>query len=173
MDDEKMQFGDEGPDETPLPNQPPWLIALHRFRSMELGTPDNTVTHEWLYDALGIEHPRDETPWAIARVSQLKYADQMVKLTRALLEQDKLALASLPGTGFRVLPASKQVAWAEDQGSRDLYKTMRKWRRRTANVNMEDLNEEQRTAQRDALARVGALQSLVRRSIREPVRMTD
>lgn len=154
MDDNIPNIGDNQP---PIPA---WRLAVEIFRSSEFRS-GHLVPHKWLWDAFGLEQPTSTTPFGVAEKAQLAFLEAFAPFSRELLEEDRIALASVKGHGYRIVPANEQVAWAESEGDRELRKALSRRYRRTAFVNISELGAEERRDRSDALARVGNLKLML------------
>lgn len=147
---------------------PAWKRAIRMFLDAGFKAPD-AVSHDWFRDAMAIDWPSDDAPFALGKAAQVKYVDTYQTFSEVLLVEHKIALASERGFGYRVVQPQKQVSWAEDEGARDLKKALNKQAMRIAYVDTSQLNDEERKQRSDAAARTGRLRSALLRENRRTV----
>lgn len=145
---------------------PAWRHALqmfrqHGFRAGEL------ITHDWLYEAFSIQRPTSSTPKSVADRAELACLGQFNRLADALLNEDKVALTTVRGLGYRVVPPGDQTGWAEAECRAGMAKVLRQSGERIRNVDLTRLTADQRRENADAQARLAALRSVTRQTYRK------
>ena len=79
-----------------------------------------------------------------------------------LLVEEQIALATIRGYGYRVVPPAEQTRWAETEGIEEVKAAARKMGVRLANVDLTELTDERRKENADALTRLSMLRGMVR-----------
>lgn len=134
---------------------PAWKQALVKWRAEGFAYGD-TVSDEWLSEALGVPMVEPDMPAATAQKLELKLLDQFTALSEYLLTEMQMALRRVK-RGYQVLQPKDQSAWAEAECRKVVARELRKAQRRLINVNATMLNAEDRTRNADALARNGQM----------------
>jgi hypothetical protein len=141
---------------------PAWREGLRRFMSAGFNAGDS-IEHQWFYDAFGIDMPTPETPCKDAEKAKLQWLGAFETLREHLLTEHQIALASVRGYGYRVVPPGDQTKWAEGEGMDDIKSAARKMGMRLTNVNLSVLDADRRRENADALARLSMLSGMVKR----------
>jgi hypothetical protein len=150
--------------EMPAQYTPPfWRLAVKNFLDGGFA-PGDIVSFEWLYGQFEIVRPAPDTPLAQAQKAELAFLSAFQSFQEALLADHQIALDSVKGVGYQIIPPARQTAWAEDRGDTELKKALRKRRDRLVNVNMTSLTQGERRQNADALARLGALAGMAQRT---------
>ena len=139
---------------------PAWREGLRRVLAAE-PAPGKTFTHEWLYEAFGIEMPAPETPLKTAERAKMQYLSAFDAMREHLLTEHQIALDNIRGVGYRVVAPEEQTAWAEQDGLVDMRMSMRKMMLRMSNVDLAKLDADHRRQNADALARASMLSGMV------------
>lgn len=150
---------------------PAWRHAVKLFREHGF-RPGEVVSHDWLYDAFAIRKPTPDTPAAEAEKAKLASLAQFERFADALLNEDKVALASVRGLGYRIVPSVEQTGWAEAECRADLAKALRRSGDRIRNVDLARLSADQRRENADAQARLAALRSVTTKTFRKLPNLT-
>jgi hypothetical protein len=140
---------------------PAWREAVKRVIS-EKYTAGDVLDFAWLYDAFLIDRPTPETPLADAQKAELRFLGHFKDFEEALLTEHQIALSNVRGVGYRIVAAGEQTGWAEDQGTQEVKKALRKLRDRLTNVDLLQLNAEQRKQNADALARLAMMAGMTK-----------
>ncbi len=141
---------------------PPWKEGLKRFNEAGYKAGD-VIEREWFYDAFGIEMLKATTPFADAERLRLQFLSAFELLREHLLIEYQVALATIRGFGYRVLPPTEQTKWAETEGMDDIKSAARKMGVRLTNVDLTTLDDGHRKENADALARLSMLRGMVRK----------
>lgn len=148
--------------ETPLKKYPAWKEALERFRLAEFKYGE-IVTHEWLYDALGLTMPDDKTPWQKAKKVQLEYMANVIRFREAVQLEDLLYLETERTLGYKIVPPSEQTAKAMERCSVEMNKVLKQTARTVGNIRTQELSEQQRRENMDARAKISSIAGLTKR----------
>lgn len=147
---------------------PAWREGVRRFLAANHGEGDQ-IEHSWFYEAFGLEMPEPDTPLKEAERTRLQFLSAFEEMRLHLLTEHQVALASVRGFGYRVVPAGQQTRWAETEGIADVKQSMRKMRDRLTNVNMTHLDAGSRQENADSLARLSMLAGFVRKLDKQKV----
>lgn len=144
---------------------PAWRQALLRFRERGFNHGE-IVDLDWLYMVFRIERPTAETTKAASDKAELAFLSQFIPFRDALLAEDQIALTSERGLGYRIVPPKEQTRWAEDEGRAALAKALRQMQERISHVDLVQLTADERVQNANALARVGQMRALMRKTYR-------
>jgi hypothetical protein len=140
---------------------PAWREGLRRFIVAGF-EPGVMILHTWFFAAFDIEEPNADTPFGSAEKAKLAYLGAIERLKAELLATHQIALDSVPGRGYQVVPAGEQTAWAEKEGVAELKTALRKMAGRMTCVDLDKLSSDQRAENADALARLSFLAGAVK-----------
>lgn len=141
---------------------PAWRQAVAKFLDQAF-SPGDILSFEWLHGQFNINMLHDETLWKEAEKSRLAFLGQFKPFETHLLDEHRIALASVRGVGYRVVPASEQTGWAEKEGRNELKRALRKMGRRLTSVDHAQLTNQQRRENADAHARWSMLRGMTQR----------
>jgi hypothetical protein len=141
---------------------PAWKEAFAKFKASKFRY-GAVVTHEWLYDALGLKAPSGKTPWSEAKKVQLEYMENVIKLREAVQLEELLYLESVPGAGYRVVPPNDQTACAMERASERMQKLLRDTARAVGNIRTDELDDQRRRENMDARAKISSIAGLAKR----------
>ncbi|MHC5033451.1 MAG: hypothetical protein ACYTFZ_00220 [Planctomycetota bacterium] len=155
---------DAAPD---LPNRKPVAgeLAADKFhqQATENGwQPGDVVPHGKFESIIGMPLPSPNAPYQLGTRQRLAFANALEAMRRQLLERYQLDLQSVPGKGYRLVPAQEQVGLAQDDWHHKIAKANRKATRRIRNTDVTKLSHRERQEQADALAKIGRLRSMMR-----------
>lgn len=140
----------------------PWRRAMELFFEQKYG-PDDVLSHEWLYEAFGIEQPQAETPNWRAEQSRYAYMTQLALFQKNMLRLHQIdIMENVRGIGYLVLHPGKQVAAAEAASRNAFRKALVKQTDRLLNIDYVKLDHRQRREHADAMARLGFLKAMYR-----------
>lgn len=137
----------------------PWRVAVNAFIK-EGFQPGEPITHAWFHEQLGLTMSGPGTPLKEAQATQFAYLAGMDKIRDALLSEYQIALRSVRGVGYEVVPPYEQTQWAEDAASAEMKKILGTARDRLTNVNAAKLTADQRLENANALARLSMMAGL-------------
>lgn len=140
---------------------PIWRQAIQDFIDAKF-SPGDTVTHDWLYEHFRIDRPRPATPLEIAQKAELQFLSSFKAFEECLLEDYQIALASVRGVGYKLVPPKEQTAWAEKDGYGEIRRAYRRLGSRLSNVDMAQLTVDERKQNADAMARFAMLKTMVK-----------
>lgn len=121
------------------------------------------VTTEWLEAAFGLREARTISEY---QKNELVFLRQVTALRESLLETRKMMLVSEPGVGYRVVLPEEQTRMAMHVRTREIKNAMAKLLREVSNVDLSKLSDAQRKDNADALAKLGALRSTMRKQLK-------
>lgn len=139
---------------------PPWKQAIARFQA-EHFLPGHIILHEWLYETFGIEQPKPDTSLEVAERAKLAWLSQFKEFERVLLTEHQIALRSVVGRGYEVVPAHEQSRWSYREGRHEISKALSRMGKRLVNTNLIQLNGEQRKEHADYLAKFSQLKGML------------
>lgn len=145
-----------------LERYPAWKEALELFRA-ENFPYGHILTHEWLYDAFQIQMPLENTPWRIAKVTQIEYMENVIRFREALQLEDLLYLETEWKVGYRIVSPSEQTARAMALASARMNKALRGAARAVGNIRTQELSEQERRENTDARAKISSIAGLTKR----------
>jgi hypothetical protein len=146
---------------------PAWRQAIKDFLAANF-PPGHVVTFDWLYDAFKLKMPSEATTWGEASKTKLLFLSQFQNFSEHLLSEQTIALASVTGVGYRVLPPGDQTPWAEAEGRAELKRALRKLGRRISHVDRAKLTTGQLRENADAMARYSMLRGMTKQIERQP-----
>jgi len=131
---------------------------------MALGlAPGDLISHEDMWSLLGLVFPSDDAPNKWAKEQELMKVGRFDKLRSALLERKNIDLASVAGYGYRIVPPSEQVGLAMHQTRERMQGKLSRGILRVACVDRSALTDKGRVDQADALAKLEAQRSMLRK----------
>lgn len=87
---------------------PEWKSAVEKF--LRQGFSDGEIlTHDWLFAALLLRKPDNETPYQDAKRTEILFLQRFQKFQRHLLEEHQIDLVSVTGVGYRITPPQEQT----------------------------------------------------------------
>lgn len=149
-----------------LSKYPAWKEALERFRSAleaDEFTYGSIVTHEWLFDALGLQMPDDKTPWAKAKKTQLEFVAQFIRFREAVQLEDLLYLETERSLGYKICAPSEQTQKAMERCSIEMSKALKAAARTVGNIRTQELSDQQKRENMDARAKISSIAGLSKR----------
>jgi len=141
---------------------PPWKQAEHELLQDDI-KPGQIITTEWLEERFGI---KPATTIAQHDKNKLVFLRQFSDLRDSLLENHRLMLRAVIGIGYTVVQPENQTAVALKDRTAEVRRAMVKLAREISHVRTEQLSDEQRKENTDAIAKVGALRGLIRKRLR-------
>ena len=141
---------------------PEWRQAAKSLLAQGL-TPGQLITHEQLRQELGITIPAQGTQEQYKKL-QIKYMQQVSDLRDHLLTMHRIALCSVQGLGYEVLPPNEQTPYAIQQGSKQIEKAINKSLKLMVFVDHTALSSDEQRKNSDALARAATLKSIIAQS---------
>ena len=149
--------------ETPkeLKLYPSWKQAL---ADLELAgiEPGQTIEKEWLEEKFGIETPNTI---ADAERNHALFRTSIWQLRDTLLSKHKLMLRAVGGVGYRVVEPEKQTEQALRDRGGEIARALDKLHCEVKFVRLDALDDTQRKANADALAKVGALLAMSKKQL--------
>ncbi|RUR38557.1 hypothetical protein [Vreelandella populi] len=149
---------------TSLPPQS-WSLkeAVQRFHASGF-TDGDLVTHEWLAWSLALPEPTTATEF---REQQFVALDRVEQFKTALLTQHQIALQSVRGKGYRVVPPAEQARYAAEEASRHIEKGLRRGDQLLSNTRLDALTDDERRRHIDTESRMASLASMASRGRRD------
>jgi hypothetical protein len=139
---------------------PPWREAAARFMAAGFSSGD-TIETCWFYQSLGLEMPRDDTPYKIGERLRLAFVAGFEKLKLHLLSEHNVDLKNILGVGYQWVEPGEQVACSRDDFEHACKKAMTNHLRRSSFVDNDALTDAQRAARTDELARMASLKAIM------------
>jgi hypothetical protein len=148
-------------DNTPVRLYPSWKQALHELEMAGIA-PGQTIEKEWLEEKFGIEPAVSiadfEKNGALFRTS-------IWQLRETLLQKHSLMLRAVAGVGYRVVEPDKQTDTALRDRGEVIARELAKLHDEVTHVRTDALDDAQRKANADAVAKVGMLIGLTRKKL--------
>ena len=143
--------------------KPDIKLAVNAFieRGFNIG---EIIPHEYIIELLGLPQPRGDMPYEQAKVLELAILDTKTRLFHRLLIDHNVAVRSVHGEGYTRVQPNEQVCWSLGAWRDRVAKENVKAKRRVKHINTSAFTTGDHQKQTDALAKVGQLSSLVRRS---------
>ena len=139
---------------------PAWRQAKRDFFAQGF-TLDDVIPFAWFYQAFRIEMPSPETSMQVAERAKLAFLSQFKPFEDALLYDHNVALCSVRGVGYRIVPPHEQTAWAEKSGLSEMKRATKKMGSRMANVDLTKLSSQQRRENSNARAHWGNIKVML------------
>jgi len=127
-------------------------------------THGSIVPREWLEAAFGLKPARTISEH---EKNELVFLRQITALRDALLEGRKMMLVTEPGVGYRVALPEEQTKMSMHLRTKEVKAAMAKMLREVTHVDQSRLTDDQRKENSDALAKLGALRSVVRKQLKQ------
>lgn len=143
---------------------PAWKEAVTAF-IREGFKPSEPVLHSWFFGAFGIIEPDKCGSVNEAQRAQLAYLGNMEALKKELLEEHQIALRSVRGVGYEIVPPTEQTQWAQQEIKAELGKAVRTGRARLINVQLDMLTDEQKKENMDAQAKLSFFKKSARKAL--------
>lgn len=125
--------------------------------------PGQIIPREWLEEAFGL---KPATTIAQYKKNELVFLRQFTELSNSLLKSHSMMLRPVIGVGYRVVPPEKQTAVAVKDRTNEVKRAIRKMVREISHVRLDALTDAQRKENADAIAKAGALGTMVRRQLK-------
>lgn len=139
---------------------PAWRQALQDMADAGMLKPGSVVTREWLTESFGITKPETIPEYERA---QLEFLRQFSELREALLEDHLVMLRPVTGIGYEVVPPEQQTKRAVRDRMLTINREARKLSAELSFVDRAVLTDGARTENSNALAKLGALTSMLGR----------
>jgi hypothetical protein len=134
--------------------------AINQFERDNFRDGD-LVSHEWLKWALDLPEPQGTAEEA--RQAQITRMNRTQDFMQRLLESRQIALESVTGQGYRIVPPNEQAGYAAEVASRHIDKGLRKGRNILSNTRVTQLTAEERRRHDDAAAKMDSFRQMVKR----------
>ena len=144
---------------------PRWREVMKLFIAAGFSIGD-VVTHEWFYKAFELEKPNYDTPNGVAEKTRMEYLAGFTILRQVLLQDHKLDLKSLPGEGYTIIAPGEQTGEAYGDGIKEMRRALRRMARRIVCIKLEELTDNQRRENAEAMAKLAMLRGMVRKTNR-------
>lgn len=141
--------------------QPGWKNALFRIRGGAYTYGDMIPTDE-LRAMLLLHRPEGKITWAQHQKHQLEELQAVTELRTHLLRECNMLLVK-ERHGYRILNPAEQTTYATQEAERELRKVLRDMRDRLVCIAHDKLTDDERKANADALARMGAMRQAFHR----------
>ena len=142
----------------------PWERGYEAIRLASLKHGDK-IAREWLLRHMMLVDPEKCATGAEAKRNQLAILVAIERIKEELLEGHNMALRSVRGEGWEIVPVSEQTAWAMDEVRKDVRRALGCAAKRLSFVDFASLSDEQRKENADALAKLAALRPTMRKQL--------
>ncbi len=140
---------------------PEWKQAVEDF--LAEGINDGEIlTHAWLEARFGMKPLGEDDALTSFEFQgrQFLWLRNLDAFRDELLESHRIFLASVPGKGYRVVPAREQTAVTQEKFEREAKKAYRRAANTLRHVRVEQLSEAQRKENSDAIAKLAMLRGM-------------
>ncbi len=142
---------------------PAWKQAVRDFlQEFKYG---DIVSHEWLADHFSMVLQSEKLSEAEFRARQFEWLSSIEGFKDQLLRDHQVMLQSVRGEGYRWCTPDEQTRVATREFERDMRRTFRTTATRLRHVRIEELTNEQRQENTDAIAKLSALRGTVKKQI--------
>lgn len=137
--------------------------ALRRFHESGFNDGD-LITHEWLAWSLALPEPATAAEF---REQQFVVLERVEQFKSALLTQHQIALQSVRGKGYRVVPPAEQARYAAEEASRHIEKGLKRGDQLLSHTRLDALSDDERRRHIDTESRMASLASMASRGRRD------
>lgn len=126
------------------------------------------VPHAWLEQRFGMPQLGDRQKLTAADFSkrQFEWLQNIESFKDELLREHAVCLQSVRGEGYRWVPPAEQSKVAMDAFEKDVKQVYATAAKRTRNVRRDELTDEQRRENADAIAKLASLRGLTRKTLK-------
>lgn len=127
----------------------------------------DVVGHAWLEERFGMPSVTDShrlTPDQF-RARQFEWLANVEAFKAVLLREHQVCLQSVRGKGYRWVPPHEQTDVAVEEFDRNVKKVFRSAGHKLRSLRIAELNDDQRRANMDALAKFSALKGMTRKAL--------
>lgn len=143
---------------------PAWRQAVQDFLAeFQYG---DVVPHDWLAERFALPQRDEKMTAAAFQARQFEWLSSIEGFKSTLLQDHQVLLQSVRGEGYRWVPPGEQTSVATRDFERDAGRAFRTVGTRLRQVRMDELSDEQRRANVDAVAKVSQLRGAVRKQLR-------
>jgi hypothetical protein len=133
-------------------------VAVDKFLASNFAD-GQLITHAWLHEALGIPEAPGSMPKEQAQPLQFRYMSAVGKVRDILLEEHSIALRSVHGDGYSIVPPAEQPAWAKRGLNKDLNKAFILASSRATFVRTDGLTDAQKNEMTAVQAGISTMKS--------------
>ena len=140
---------------------PEWKQAVEDFLSEHVADGE-ILTHAWLEQRFGMKPLGNDDVLTPSEYQdrQFTWLRNLDAFRDELLESHRIFLASVPGRGYRVVPAQEQTAVAQEKFEREARKAYRRAANTLRHVRVDQLSEPERKENSDAIAKLAMLRGM-------------
>jgi hypothetical protein len=140
---------------------PEWKQAVKDFLDGGFKEGD-VITKEWLEEHFSMPALKEPMTLAEFQARQFAWLRNTDSFRSTLLETHQIALQTIPGDGYRVVPPAEQTAIAQAKFEREATKAYRRAALTLKNVQVDKLTDAQRKENTDAIAKLSMLRGMQR-----------
>jgi|SRR5690625_3672745 len=133
--------------------------AVKQFFDDEFNDGD-MVSHDWILYALDLPQVR-------TREDSLRLLNRMDSFRNALLEDHQIALASVQGKGYRVVPPDEQAEYAARTAADLIAKGLKKGSRLLEHTRVDALTDDEKRRHTDTEIRMASLKGMAMKGRRD------
>lgn len=122
------------------------------------------ISHDWILWALDLPQIR-------TREDSLRLLNRMDSFRRALLEDHQIALESVTGKGYRVVPPAEQAEYAARTASRLIEKGLHKGSKLLDHTRTNELSDMEKQRHTDTEIRMASLKGMANKGRRDVLAM--
>lgn len=146
------------------PELPEWLQrAIDQFDKDAFNDGD-TLSHKWMHFALDIPEPKN---LAEVKQSQFDVLARVEAFKEWMLEKRLIALQSVRGEGYRIVPPRDQARFGAEEAMRMVKKGLQKGDSLMTNTRVGELSSEEKKRHTDAHLRLSGVAGLVSKQKRD------
>lgn len=143
-----------------------WKAAIVKMREDGL-TYGDIITHEEMYNLIGVPMPEKLTGFRDIKQAQLAYIHNVEKIRRELLEEDQMDMQNVRGIGYQIVNPNEQTSKAMGDMMADIKRVLRRTAGRIGFVDLARLSAEEQRENTDARARLSFFRKSVRQGLPE------
>jgi hypothetical protein len=145
--------------ESEIQQVPAWRAAVAEIRASGFKDGD-IIEHDFLYAALGLDKPAEDTPWKKAQRINLLYMDAVIDIRDYFICEYDTMLASVHGKGYMVVPPGEQTSVSMLEVHDKIRKALQRGATNVSHVRLSELSDEQIRENADARCRLSRLQQM-------------
>lgn len=145
--------------ESEIQQVPAWRAAVAEIRASDFKDGD-VIEHDFLYKALGLEAPNENTPWKKAKKTQLSYMEAVIAIRDHFICEHDIMLTSVQGRGYMIVPPIEQTSISMVEVHDKIRKALQRGATNISHVRLSELSDEQIRENADARCRLSRLQQM-------------
>lgn len=135
---------------------PVWKQAADDFISAGFADGD-IIPREWFEQHFEMGALKSSMKFDAYQARQIAWLENIESLRRALLDEHRIYLENVFGTGYRIVPPGEQTGATKARFEREVKKEFRRAARGLKHVRHEQLTDAQRQENMDAIAKLSQI----------------